>query len=291
MWKFTAIVAIAAAVAATLLPGTALALSDAELEKFAVNTTYQVTAGTKDGNTYSPELAVTSGSDSITFVTNHIPSHATGDAYTNPITTYISPVSTTLVMPKAPVAAASTTCLPSGTVGIAVNGVSIFSAYSRPCTDAVADEAIGFDACDGHPEEIGTYHYHYKADCLETKVGSGEFVTNMTSQALYGVALDGFPIYNKWDANGTEITNAALDDCHGYDAGDGIGYRYIVNDEFPYIIGCFKGTPTDSISCHCNGVNDAADSKVPTAAATAAATETLTLTLISVGCLLTHLLD
>merc|ERR1719203_1561581 len=76
-------------------------------------------------------------------------------------------------------------------------------------------------------------------------------VTETFTQELYGVALDGFPIYNDRDANGASISNSQLDDCHGYDAGDGKGYRYIVNSEFPYIIGCFKGTPLSSVTCHC----------------------------------------
>jgi len=231
--------------------GLASALTTEELSKFAVNSAYEVTQGTLNGATLNPSLTVSSDSTTITMTCNHVPPHATAASYTRPITTYIQDVSKTYQIPKDPEIAASTTCLPPAVAGIAVNGVAVFSAYSRPCTDAVEDEAIGFDVCDGHPQERGYYHYHYKAMCLETTSGSGIMVTETTTQELYGVALDGFPIYNDRDANGASISNSQLDNCHGYDAGDGKGYRYIVNSEFPYIIGCFKGTPLESMPCHC----------------------------------------
>merc|ERR1719295_2124922 len=82
--------------------------------------------------------------------------------------------------------------------------------------------------------------------------GYMEAETSQT-QFLVGVAWDGFPIYNKFDADGAEIDNSMLDECHGYNATDGSGYRYIVNDEFPYIIGCFVGTPLTSVSGACVG--------------------------------------
>mmetsp|Transcript_78017 Transcript_78017/g.202741 ORF Transcript_78017/g.202741 Transcript_78017/m.202741 type:complete len:284 (-) Transcript_78017:98-949(-) len=241
--------------------GLAGALTTEEQNKFGVDSSYQVTQGTQNGATLSPSLQVTADDTTITMSCNHVPPHATASSYTKPITTYISSVTSQYQIPKSPAIAGETTCLPAGVVGIAVNGVSIFSAYSRPCTDAVVDEAIGFDDCDGHPQEQGTYHYHYKARCLETTSGSGVFVTETTAQQLYGVALDGFPIYNDRDASGGVIGNDKLDDCHGYDAGDGKGYRYIVNSEFPYIIGCFKGTPRSNIKCHCDasGVSGASD--------------------------------
>lgn len=237
--------------------GLASALTAEELSKFGVNAAYEVTQGTLNGATLNPSLTVSSDSTTITMTCNHVPPHATAASYTRPITTYIQDQSRTYQIPKDPEIAASTTCLPAGVAGIAVNGVSVFSAYSRPCTDAVEDEAIGFDDCDGHPQEQGNYHYHYKAMCLETTSGSGVMVCETTTQELYGVALDGFPIYNDRDANGASISNSQLDDCHGYDAGDGKGYRYVVNSEFPYIIGCFKGTPLSSITCHCEDASGA----------------------------------
>lgn len=240
----------------TLVPRLTSALTEAELAKFSADSDYSVTLGTENGATMHPSLMVTSDDSSITMKCNHVPPHATQANYDDPVTTYIMDVDAEYSIPKNPVVAESTTCLSSGVVGVAINGVSIFSGWSRPCTDAVEDESIGFDSCDGHPQEQGYYHYHYKASCMETSSGSGVFVTSATSQELYGVALDGFPIYNDRDADGNAITNSQLDTCHGYDPGDGTGYRYVVNSEFPYIIGCYKGTPYGSIDCHCEAADD-----------------------------------
>ena len=43
-----------------------------------------------------------------------------------------------------------------------------------------------------------------------------------------------------------ELKNSDLDECHGADLGDGLGYRYFVNGEFPYSVGCFRGQPVGS---------------------------------------------
>ena len=235
----------------TPLPPRATALTDAEIGLFYANASHAVTQGTENGATMYPELSVSTDDEEVIRIrANHVPPHETASSYTQPITTYIGNTVSTYTIPRNPAIATQTTCLPTGVLGVAVNGVSIFSAYSRPCTDAVEDEAIGFDQCQGHPQEQGQYHYHYKADCLKDKEGNE--VCKEKKQLLFGVLLDGFPVYNKYTQNGTEITNDQLDECHGYDAGDGLGYRYIVNDEFPYIVGCFKGTPLGQISCHCD---------------------------------------
>lgn len=233
------------------------ALSDAEIAQFRTRGC-GVTYGACSGKFMYGTVSVTkdTAADTITLVANGIPDHETCDdtvsagstCYNDPLTAWFEEQDHNEAMPLNPVVAASTTALPPATVGFAINGVSIFSPYSRPCTDAVVDEAIGFDDCFGHPQETGTYHYHSSPICLD---GYAEAYASQT-QMLVGVALDGFPIYNEWDADGLQVASSALDDCHGYDPGDGTGYRYIVNDEFPYIIGCFTGTPLGEINAHCD---------------------------------------
>lgn len=93
--------------------------------------------------------------------------------------------------------------------------------------------------------EDGTYHYHQAASCIEGYLDAWD----TKSEFFIGVALDGFPIYSMYDSDGELVTNSQLDDCHGYDPGT--GYRYIANTEFPYMVGCFKGTPIDSVNEHC----------------------------------------
>lgn len=238
---------------AALAPALALGLSDAESALFAASSCY-VTEGACNGAYLQGSVTVTSDSSSYTIASNNIPGHATcpdstasgATCYTAPLTTWFSVQSLSYQVPKSPTAASTPGCLPAGAAAIARNGVLIFSAYSRPCTDAFADEAIGFDSCMGHPQEQGQYHYHTAPVCLP---GWAEAFAG-TSEYFIGVAWDGYPIYGPYDANGNYVANSALDSCHGYDPGT--GYRYIANDEFPYIIGCYKGeTPYVSISCHC----------------------------------------
>lgn len=62
-------------------------------------------------------------------------------------------------------------------------------------------------------------------------------------------ALDGFGIYGPQGEGGRVMTNADLDECHGHEhsvAGDtgkiATRYHYHATAEFPYLVGCYKGT-------------------------------------------------
>jgi hypothetical protein len=64
---------------------------------------------------------------------------------------------------------------------------------------------------------------------------------------LFGYALDGFGIYGPRGADGKEITNAQLDECHGmtspviWNGKIQNIYHYVLNSEYPYSVGCFRG--------------------------------------------------
>ena len=68
--------------------------------------------------------------------------------------------------------------------------------------------------------------------------------------ALMGYAFDGFGIYGHRGANGEALTDADLDECHGDThtiEWDGVSvekYHYHATWEFPYTMGCFRGTST-----------------------------------------------
>jgi hypothetical protein len=129
-------------------------------------------------------------------------------------------------------------CLSGGPIAIAINGVAIFDALDAGGRDAVAWEVQ--DSCGGHPEVTGLYHYHSLPSCLTQ--------TKSRKSKLVGFALDGFPIYNGRDADGTRLTNADLDACHGRKSavkldGEKVRtYHYEATREFPYTLGCFRGT-------------------------------------------------
>ncbi|KAI8491607.1 hypothetical protein Bbelb_308070 [Branchiostoma belcheri] len=59
-------------------------------------------------------------------------------------------------------------CLPDGPIGMAVNGVPIYSPYvTDSCYDAgLLYQAGGFDLCSGHVDPPRNYHYHVTPNCL-----------------------------------------------------------------------------------------------------------------------------
>jgi len=143
-----------------------------------------------------------------------------------------------LTLPRSPVAAPAPACVPMGMIGIALNGVAIFNALDEGGRDAVAHEVQ--DLCSGHPQRAGEYHYHGPSPCLPSE---------KASEVLVGYALDGFGIYSMFSADGRELTDADLDACHGrtsiidWDGARVSMYHYVLTQEYPYTIGCFRGTP------------------------------------------------
>lgn len=105
--------------------------------------------------------------------------------------------------------------------------------------------ALPTDACFGHPYNQ-QYHYHaYSWKCFPNQGTTGQ-------SPVFGFALDGFPITGPRGPDGNEWTNADLDICHGresvLDIPDGAGgfvrkltYHYVLNREYPYSVGCFRG--------------------------------------------------
>lgn len=136
--------------------------------------------------------------------------------------------------------------------------------------------SFGTDGHNAHTQPDGAYHYH--GDPLAMYDDSGE-----AESGLIGFAADGFPIYGPYiDDNGTirevvsgytlkagaresqpdeaafpggdydgtfiddyEFTGAGdLDECNGM-MRDG-SYGYYVTRSYPWVIGCFSGTPDPS---------------------------------------------
>jgi len=154
----------------------------------------------------------------------------------------ISAQSVTITLPKNPTVADEPTCTDLGTIGIFTNGVQLFNALDAGGRDAAAYEIQ--DSCDGHPEMSGTYHYHSASACLlaDLDTGSGH-------SSLVGYAADGFGIYGTRGTNGVEVNNSDLDECHGHTHKVKFNgkkqkiYHYHLTTEYPYTIGCYKGTP------------------------------------------------
>ena len=102
--------------------------------------------------------------------------------------------------------------------------------------------ALPTDQCFGHPYNE-QYHIHgYSWKCFPNQGTSGQ-------SPVFGFALDGYPITGPRAADGHMITNAELDQCHGMTSeitmpgneGKKRTYHYVLNREYPYSVGCFRG--------------------------------------------------
>ncbi len=144
-------------------------------------------------------------------------------------------------IPTDPTKASSASCLPQGVIGYAKNGVAIFNGLDAGGRDAVAHEVQ--DTCGGHPQQEGEYHYHEIPSCL-TKGDSKH-----KRSSVVGYALDGFPITGPRGPHGKKLADDDLDACHGTKGKIKIDgkklktYHYAATDEYPYTLGCFRGTP------------------------------------------------
>jgi YHYH protein len=151
----------------------------------------------------------------------------------------ITAIDTTITLVETGTVAAKASCMSEGPVGILRNGVKVFNSLDGKGLDAVAHESQ--DLCQGHPA-MTTYHYHNVPSCLRNAATG--------SSSVVGWISDGFPIVVERDASGALPTNADLDECHGRTSPillDGkvvTMYHYSATLEFPYFIGCYKGTAT-----------------------------------------------
>ena len=206
-----------------------------------------------DGRVAWPDAAITISREGRHRIirANNLPTHTTGrfpisasdDAYRfdrNP--NAISGQNILLTLPAEPEIADRARCVPMGMIGFALSGVAIFNALDAMGRDAPAYEIQ--DACQGHPERSGQYHYHDYSRCLADARSQPGGHSN-----LVGYALDGFGIYGLYGRQGVPVTNDDLDDCHGHrhalsqDGAHGPRYHYHMTREYPYSIGCFRGEP------------------------------------------------
>ena len=154
----------------------------------------------------------------------------------------ISAQSITYRLPVQPAVASSASCLSMGPIGVLSDGVLLYNGFDAEQRDAVAHEVL--DSCDGHPDQSGSYHHHDIPACLLAKATG--------TSTLVGYALDGFGIYVERDSSGNLLTDADLDACHGrtstvtWDGAQVSLYHYVATAEFPYTLGCFRGTAVSS---------------------------------------------
>ena len=181
---------------------------------------------------------------------NGLPSHTTGSfpiSPSDPAYQYdknpnaIQSVAIAWGLPLTPQIAANPSCTNLGAIGVLLTGARVFNALDADGRDAVAHEVQ--DSCGGHPQSIGAYHYHNVSNCVTQSDTAG------SHSPLVGYIADGFGLYGNLGEGGKALTNADLDECHGHSHVLSINgalatqYHYHATKEYPYTVGCYKGTP------------------------------------------------
>lgn len=156
------------------------------------------------------------------------------------------------VLPADPVWSDAVTPTPFGAIGVLVSGAALFNPYEAGGgvaldTNFEIDGAAFIDACNGHPDENGTYHYHGVPYCITDAVDTpGEH------SVMIGLLLDGYPVYGPQDLGGATPTD--LDVCKGHfgptpEFPDGT-YHYHLLESGTYSIDCFHGVVQRTDSDH-----------------------------------------
>ena len=193
------------------------------------------------------DYSMTLNADSRVITTNNLPrDHTTGVfpvAPGDPAYQYdrnpnsIAAQSFTYTLSVNPTALAAPSCV-GGEVGVMTTGVALYNGFDALGRDAGAWEVQ--DGCDGHPQMSHAYHYHTLSKCIaDTSVST-----------VIGFALDGFPITGPKVGTDNILTTKDLDECHGITSAiqlDGktvTTYHYVMTQDFPYSVSCFRGTAT-----------------------------------------------
>jgi hypothetical protein len=171
-----------------------------------------------------------------------------GDPYSSPEqsnTADLIPISAYALVSKVPLNPQPTGFYPINSliVGVTLTGAVWHVEYANDSSGNWYSpvNALPLDQCWGHPYS-NQYHLHgYSWKCFPDQGTSGQ-------SPVFGFALDGFPITGPRGADGQMITNAQLDKCHGMESEitmpDGTRkttYHYVLNREYPYSVGCFRG--------------------------------------------------
>ncbi|MCB1308770.1 MAG: YHYH protein [Leptospiraceae bacterium] len=160
-------------------------------------------------------MTITVSGGNYVFSTSDLPPYSSGyystssGCYTNDFPSgnsanpnVISSQNITLTIPATPNTSGSTTT--TGPMGVGVNGVVLFNEDAAP-GDTLSAELDTMDSANGHPTDIGMYHYHTEPYKL----------TNNNS-ALVGIALDGYPIFGRLETDSsTPGTSTPALDANG----------------------------------------------------------------------------
>jgi len=167
------------------------------------------------------------------------------EGYANAAEIPIAPWDLDITIPRYPKPNRTPTCISKLTLGVAYSGAPWHVEIAPDADFNLLNPSAGLpmDSCWGHPYAT-QYHYHGASwTCFAVQNTSGQHSPRV------GYAIDGFGIYGINGKGGKPVKNSDLDECHGHThritwEGERVSmYHYHLNAEYPYSIGCFRGTP------------------------------------------------
>lgn len=214
-----------------------------------------VTTGSANADLADPEVAATCEGDTVTVTSNGIPDYTYVE--TSPGTPEAVDLSFTL--PATPTEADEPTDVPDlGAAAVATNGVPIYGPTEGTGGDVLSLGDQALSECGSHNGPTG-FHIHLfgtseSTDCIYAPDEVAD------EPQLLGFAFDGYPIYtgndqyrssweltdeslfasDTWAAHSYVEGSGDLDECNGLVGDDG-SYAYYTTDEFPYVLGCYRG--------------------------------------------------
>lgn len=132
-------------------------------------------------------------------------------------------------------------------VGLALDGVTIFG--DAP---SVADRGglPALDACGGHIDPSGYYHWHFGAESIQSNLDEADAEVTCSAdqqpEALLGFSYDGYSIYGPEE---NQEIPTDLDDCSGHVSETiefGTTYHYHLTYDSPNLPACRVGATAES---------------------------------------------
>jgi hypothetical protein len=210
-----------------------------DAERFIDLFSYHCQDSNKDG---IPNLQLSHDENHLIIKSQGYPNHPTAIFPNSGNPNSIQVQDFTFRLPLQPKLADSITRLPMGPIGTAINGVVFFNPFEAGGMNAVEGYSeVWLDACCGHPQQSGVYHYHKYPACVKSPFSDD----GKSHSPILGFAFDGFPLYGPYESEGQqamELTGEqALDACNGH-SDPQRGYHYHVTPgRFPYILGGYAG--------------------------------------------------
>ena len=149
---------------------------------------------------------------------------------------YARPHDYTLSFPLTPSKAPEVTTPGSGPIGVAVDGVPLFSPWTQAEIRTHTQEMGELDVCGGHAGRGDDYHYHVAPTCLIEELGE-DYVENQ--KRPIGIANDSNPILALGWFNGSNNVEAKLDECRGTTDITGKYFYNVQTDGLHDILNCF----------------------------------------------------